>query len=227
MTNVEDAKRSDQHLFGGNKIESANKESTLDDEGEERVDVGDVTAEDGGIEPEGMLKLQEILNPDNGTFKEEGLENVIVVEDLDYKKKPILRSDDVESGNQKLRRNKQGQSLIDDHRTLNIVERINATIAGSGDLETRLAGDNLAGSIIAEGVTDIEDPPAVLAIGDVTPERRSNGATTACNLAFNTTFTTLKQNHLQLSGLLLMSTQSCPLPPLGTPQMVFPAEQVG
>jgi hypothetical protein len=130
-----------------------------------------------------------------------------------------------------MRTNEQGQNLIDDLHTstlANTVEtRVNATIAGRGNPETRLAGEDLASSVIAEDRIDVRDILAVLAVGDVTPERRSNGATTTCNLILSTTFTTLEQKCLQLSASLLISTQSWPFPPLGTPQMVFPAGQVG
>jgi len=64
--------------------------------------------------------------------------------------------------------------------------RFKATIAGSSDLKAGLAGENLASPVIAEDFINVWNALAVLAIGDVTPERRSNGATTtALGVTFN------------------------------------------
>lgn len=51
-----------------------------------------------------------------------------------------------------------------------------ATIVGGGNIETGLAGDNLASSVFAGDLIDVVNIPAILAIGDITPER--SGATT-------------------------------------------------
>ena len=56
--------------------------------------------------------------------------------------------------------------------------RLNAAIMGTGNLVTIFAGENLARSFIADDLFDVVDSLAVLAVGDVISERRSNGATT-------------------------------------------------
>ena len=64
--------------------------------------------------------------------------------------------------------------------------RINATIVGSGDLETILAGENLANSVIANGIIDVGDVLAVLATGGAT-ERRSDSTTATYNQTLSIT----------------------------------------
>jgi len=54
----------------------------------------------------------------------------------------------------------------------------NATVTSGGDFEISLARLDLAGSVIAKDIVDVGDSLAVLAVGGVVPERRSNGATT-------------------------------------------------
>ena len=55
--------------------------------------------------------------------------------------------------------------------------RINTTIVGSRDLESILAGEDLASSVIADDIINVGDVLAVLATSGAT-ERRSNSTTT-------------------------------------------------
>ena len=64
--------------------------------------------------------------------------------------------------------------------------RLDATIVGTGDLETGFAGEmNLASSVIASSFVGIRDSLAVLSVVNVIPERRSNGATTTYGPTLN------------------------------------------
>ena len=187
---VENAKSSD-HPLGGRDIESINEKPLRNDEVEERVDVGDVAAVDGNTKSEGFLELREVVNTDDGTFREESLEDVIAVEVLDSKEELLLGSGDVESGNQKLRANKLAKNFIDDLCTSGLAAtetRFNATIVGRMDIETILAGENLASSVIAGDVIDVGDVLAVLSTGTGAAERRSNGATTTYDPGLSVTW---------------------------------------
>jgi len=55
--------------------------------------------------------------------------------------------------------------------------RLDTLIVGRGDLETVLAGENLANSVLAGDIVDVGDISAALAAG-ATSERRSDSATT-------------------------------------------------
>jgi len=119
------------------------------------------------------------VNTDDITLKKESFEDMIVIEDLDGKEELLFLSGDIESGNQKLRASEEVQNLVDDICARGLAAaatRLNALVIGSGDLETTLAGANLAGSVIADHVIDVGDVLATLAVG-VTPERRCNSAT--------------------------------------------------
>ena len=187
--NVETAKGSDQVRLGGGDIESTDEEPLTDNEGEERVDVGDVAAMDGSTKSENLLELREILDTDDGTFSEESLKDMIVIEDLDGKKELLLGGGDVESLNQKLLARELVENFIDDLHTSGLATAdtgVNALIAGSRDLEAILAGENLASSAIAGDAIDVGEILAVLSTGAATTERRSNSATTACSPVLST-----------------------------------------
>jgi hypothetical protein len=62
--------------------------------------------------------------------------------------------------------------------TNTIETAFNATVTSGGDVEITLARLDLAGPIIAKDLVDVGDSLAVLAVGGVVPERRSNRATT-------------------------------------------------
>jgi len=63
--------------------------------------------------------------------------------------------------------------------------RLNAAIVGTGNVVTVLAGENLARSIAGD-LLNVRDSLAVLAVGDVIAERRSNSATTtALDIGFD------------------------------------------
>ena len=143
---------------------------------------------DGRAKSESFLELREVVNTDDGIFSEESFEDVIVIEDLDGKKELLLGGDDVESGNQKMRVDELAKNFIDDPYNSGLAAAeigFDATIARSMDLETILAGENLASSVIAGDVIDVGDVLAVLATGGAT-ERRSNSATATYNPAFST-----------------------------------------
>lgn len=206
MANIENVENNDQLLLRGDDIESINEESLPDDEVEERVDIGDVAAaKNGNAKSEDLLKFQEIVDTDDGTFEEESFEDVVVIEDVDGEEESRLGSDDVESANQKFRANKEIQNFIDDFYTSGFASametRFDATIAGSGNLETRLARENLASSVVAENSVDVRDTLAILAIGDVTPERRTNDATTAYGPTVSITIYAAKTRSLTTLGV--------------------------
>jgi len=206
---IEGTKSSDLRLSTGN-VESIDKEPFHNDEIKERIDVDDVAAMDGSTKSEGFLKLHEIAKTDDVTFSEESCKDVIVIEDLDVKEKSLLGSGDVESLNQKLLAREQAQHLIDDICTSGLeaaASRFNALIAGIGDIETTLAGDNLASTVIAGDLIDVGDVLAVFPIG-VTTERRSNSATTTYSPVLSIAIGAARTNHLQLSASPVISTQS-------------------
>ena len=197
--NIETAKGSDQVRLGGGDIESIDEEPLTDNEGEERVDVGDVAAMDGSAKSENLLESCEIMNTDDGTFIEESLKEMIVIEDLDGKEELLLGGGGVEPLNQKLFARKQVENFIDDLYTSGLAAAdtgVNALIAGGRDLETILAGENLASSGIAGNAIDMGEILAVLAIGTITAERRGNSATTTCSPVFSTAMCTAKNNVL-------------------------------
>ena len=189
-------------------VESINEKPLRDDEVEERVDVGDVAAVDGSTESEDFLELREVVNTDDGVFREENFQDVIVIEDLDSKEELLLGGGDVESGNQKVLANKLAEYFIDDLYTSGLAAAetgVNATIVGSGDLETILAGENLASSVVADDVLDVGNVLAVLATGGAT-ERRSNSTTTTYNPALSIVLRAARGKNLQFSASPVTST---------------------
>ena len=184
MVKIERAESRDLGL-SSRDIESVDEQPLRDDEVEERVDIADVAAVDRlrGTKSERFLELREVVNADNGILSEECFEDVIVIEDLDGQEQLLLGSRDVESGDKKLGANELAEDFIDDLYTSGLAAAetgVDATIVGSGNLESILAGENLTNSVVADGVIDVGDVLAVLAPGCAT-ERRSNGTTTTCN----------------------------------------------
>jgi len=153
---------------------------------------------DGSTKSEGFLELREVVNTDDGMLREESFEDVVIIEDLDGKEEFLLDSGDVESGNQKLLVNKLAQNFIDDLYTSGLAAaeaRVNATIVGSRNLETVLAGEYLASSVIAGDLIYIGDVLAVLATGGTT-ERRSDGTSATYNQTLSITVRTAKKKTL-------------------------------
>ena len=209
---VERAESSDLRLSGRN-IEPVNEKPFRDDEVEERVDVADIAAVGGNTKSEGFLERREIVNADDGVFREESFKDMIVIEDLDGKEELLLGGDDVESGNQKLRANELAQDFINDTYNSGLAAagtRVDATIARSMDIEAILAGENLASTVIADDVIDVGDALAVLATGTTTERtRRSNSTTTAYDPALSIASRAARtKKDLQLSASPLISTQS-------------------
>jgi hypothetical protein len=122
---------------------------------------------------------------------EEGLEDIIVVEDRNGSKNLSLARGNVEPGNQKVGTNEEVKNLIDNFHTPRLPNaigtRFNADIACVGDLEASLAGENLASSLTANYVFDVRDSLAVLAVGNVVPGSLEgcNGATATYSIAFS------------------------------------------
>jgi len=69
------------------------------------------------VKSEGFLELDEVGNTDDGTFIEENLEDVIVIEDLDNGKKVLLGGNNVKALDKKSLTNNKAQNLIDDLHT--------------------------------------------------------------------------------------------------------------
>jgi len=109
---------------------------------------------------------------------------VINVENLDRDIQLLLSRDEVVSLNEKSvvdNKTEEGVDVVDlsTPNFANTFEaRLNAAIMGARNLVAILAGENLARSFITEDLFDFVDSLAVLAVGDVISERRSNGATT-------------------------------------------------
>lgn len=145
--------------------------------------LGSTTAVDGDIETETCLEFSEGKGFDKGFLDQQHLESVIDVENLDSDNQLLPSGDDVESPNEKLLLDNESEERVDviDLYTSNLANsvetKLNAAIMGTGNLVTVLAGENLARAI-AEDLFNVRDSLAVLAIGDIISERRSNSAAT-------------------------------------------------
>jgi len=145
----------------------------------------------GDVETETCLDLDEARDFDKGFLVQQNLQSAVNVENLDRDSQFLLSGAEIESLDEKIVPDNKTEKRVDvvDKSTssfANTLEtRLNATILGTGNLVAMLAGENLARPIAADPF-DVGDSPAVLAVGDVISERRSNSATaTALDIDFD------------------------------------------
>ena len=161
-----------------------------------------ITAEGVGVETEALLEFGEAVDVDEGTLGQQQLKNAGDAENIEDSDQLLLSDDDNESLDEEVLLNEEVQNFIDGFQTPNLIEtKIDASIVGMGDLETMLAGQNLASSVVAEDFFDVRDSLAVFAIGNVTPERRSNSASTTYGPVLSIAMRTARARSLTTLGI--------------------------
>lgn len=102
-----------------------------------------IAAEEGKVDSERIRQNQNIFDVDNGALKDDGLENVAVVEDFDSSENQGLSSDDVEPINQETTGLETVEAVIDDGKIPSLASVVgtgcNAGITLFGDVEALLA----------------------------------------------------------------------------------------